>query len=442
MATSLLQAPDQDAPDKENERFKKGERPEGFQTEKLSREDIVRDKQRQFLQQEVGDGIWNVIEMTESNQTLQENQEEPLERPTFRYQSLQQIGKGGYGTLYKVETPDGKIRALKKVQVVDRESIDRTRMEIMAQNLTGDLTPSVPRVHGYSGINGRGETAEHLRSMGAEIPADEKCFLIEMELINGEPLVNTRQQYLYTLKGLERNFPPQKPIDQKVMQEVQARFPYLAFRKESLDQVKTFADFTRLFRISFTQFTINTYAALSDALFVMHRSGLIHRDIKPENVMIDQTNGTAVLIDFGIVAVQEEDHNARFGGRKMDPEQIKEFSPTETVNGDVIGTVRYMAPEYLSSEEGISPAMDVWALGVSLLEDLTGQDYVSYNTDVGLMMQDIMQGQLNYKLLNQVPDMIRPVLMKMLQPDPQNRITTEELSREFRTLNASLVRMM
>lgn len=81
----------------------------------------------------------------------------------------------------------------------------------------------------------------------------------------------------------------------------------------------------------------------AEALWYAHSHGVLHRDVKPSNLMLD-SSGTLWLTDFGLA--------------KDDSEDL-------TRTGDILGTLRYMAPERF---RGISePRSDVYALGVSTL---------------------------------------------------------------------------
>ena len=92
---------------------------------------------------------------------------------------------------------------------------------------------------------------------------------------------------------------------------------------------------------------------LADALDYAHREGILHRDIKPANIMIDAKNRPQIM-DFGLAKLV--DHDA-----------------SETVEGSVLGTPVYMAPEQARGAlEEIGPHSDQYSLGVVLYELLTG----------------------------------------------------------------------
>ena len=92
-------------------------------------------------------------------------------------------------------------------------------------------------------------------------------------------------------------------------------------------------------------------ARLADALDHVHAHGVVHRDVKPSNVLVDR-DGTAFLADFGLA-------------RLVDSTRL-------TRADQVVGTAAYLAPEQVRGEP-VGPAADVYALGLVLLECLTGR---------------------------------------------------------------------
>ncbi|KAB2673297.1 MAG: serine/threonine protein kinase [Verrucomicrobia bacterium] len=94
---------------------------------------------------------------------------------------------------------------------------------------------------------------------------------------------------------------------------------------------------------------------ICDALQYAHDEGVVHRDIKPENVLVDR-KGRVKIADFGL---------AKILGR--DPESAR-----LTVEGQVMGTPHYMAPEQLERPLAVDHRADIYSLGVVFYEMLTG----------------------------------------------------------------------
>ena len=94
-------------------------------------------------------------------------------------------------------------------------------------------------------------------------------------------------------------------------------------------------------------------AGVADALATLHAAGIIHRDVKPSNIMIDE-HGRYMLADFGLAR--------------------SAMSTTMTRTGDALGTPLYMSPEQmLGTRDGIEERTDVYGLGATLYELLTGR---------------------------------------------------------------------
>lgn len=86
-----------------------------------------------------------------------------------------------------------------------------------------------------------------------------------------------------------------------------------------------------------------------------HKAGIVHRDLKPENILIDE-DGNARVADFGLAVT-------RSGGEH----------PFATLSAGPAGTLTYMAPEQKLPDGKITPATDVFALGLIMYEMLAGR---------------------------------------------------------------------
>ncbi len=99
-------------------------------------------------------------------------------------------------------------------------------------------------------------------------------------------------------------------------------------------------------------------AQLARALAAAHREGIVHRDLKPANVFLatsaEDDPYLVKLVDFGVAKVLED------------------LNEGSTKSGTAVGTPAYMAPEQLQGARNITPACDLWALGVLFFKIVTG----------------------------------------------------------------------
>src|SRR6202043_707574 len=137
----------------------------------------------------------------------------------------------------------------------------------------------------------------------------------------------------------------------------------------------------------------------ADALSYAHRQGILHRDIKPSNLLLD-AQGTMWITDFGRPKAEGTDEL--------------------TQAGDIVGTIRFMAPERFAGQS--LPQSDVYALGVTLYEMLTLQP-VFVETNKGHLISKVMQeAPLSPRFLDPgIPRDLETVVLKCLAKEPEHR---------------------
>lgn len=137
-----------------------------------------------------------------------------------------------------------------------------------------------------------------------------------------------------------------------------------------------------------------------EGLHHAHKKGIFHRDIKPSNLMLTP-DGTVKLMDFGIAIMAGEQRLTQ-------------------VNR-VVGTLEFMSPELIQGKEP-SVASDIYAVGVTMYELLTGKLPFEGNTDYNLM-QDILKKKPPpvEKLNTSVPKPLAQIIMKSLEKKPEYR---------------------
>ena len=142
---------------------------------------------------------------------------------------------------------------------------------------------------------------------------------------------------------------------------------------------------------------------ICDAVGYAHQRGMIHRDIKPANLMIN-VMGQAILMDFGIAKI--------VGGQ------------SHTATGAVVGTAMYMSPEQIKGESPDSRS-DIYSLGVTLFEMVSGQPPYKADSAMTLMMMHVNDPVPDIKKLNpDVPNELVAIINKALAKDPNDRYQT------------------
>jgi len=135
------------------------------------------------------------------------------------------------------------------------------------------------------------------------------------------------------------------------------------------------------------------------ALRIAHRQGLVHRDIKPHNVLVDG-EGRVKVTDFGI---------ARAGPSQM------------TEEGSIIGTAQYLSPEQAQGAP-VTPASDLYSVGIVLYELLTGSVPFAGESPVELAMKHLSKvPEPPSRIRPEVPRDLDFVVMRALAKAPSER---------------------
>lgn len=155
-------------------------------------------------------------------------------------------------------------------------------------------------------------------------------------------------------------------------------------------------------------------------LQAIHDAGIIHRDLKSRNVMLANRNGAtcAVLMDFGLA-------------RRFSPSD----SPTDPAfskPGFIAGTPDYMAPEQFQGTE-ISPATDIYALGVVLYEMVTGKHPFEASSPVGAAVLRGRRPQHASSLRTGLPRYCDEIISRCLEFDQKQRFQSANEAAEALT---------
>ena len=147
---------------------------------------------------------------------------------------------------------------------------------------------------------------------------------------------------------------------------------------------------------------------VAEGLAYAHSQGIVHRDIKPSNLLLD-AKGTVWITDFGLAKAEGTD--------------------ALTHTGDIVGTLRYMAPEHFDGWS--DPRSDVYSMGVTLYELLTLQ-YLFQEPNRAKLVESVMHvaPASPRKLDKKVPRNLETIILKAIAKEPAERYATAEQMAE------------
>jgi WD40 repeat protein len=146
-------------------------------------------------------------------------------------------------------------------------------------------------------------------------------------------------------------------------------------------------------------------------LAAAHRAGLVHRDVKPGNIMLDSATRRAKLMDFGLV-------------------RMATLPGGTTQDGTIPGTPEYMSPEQVREPERIDARTDVYSLGVTLYEALTGE--VPFRGVPQMVLRQIVDDEPRppRRLNDQIPRDLETICLCCLEKEPGKRYRNAEALAE------------
>lgn len=138
------------------------------------------------------------------------------------------------------------------------------------------------------------------------------------------------------------------------------------------------------------------------ALSVAHGMDIIHRDIKPQNIMI-QPDGNVKVMDFGIARAKNS---------------------TLAKTSAVLGTAHYISPEQAQGKE-LTPASDIYSLGVVLYESATGKLPFDGPDSVSVAMKQVQENPQPPRVVNpEISPDLEAIILKAMAKKPEERFAT------------------
>ncbi len=148
----------------------------------------------------------------------------------------------------------------------------------------------------------------------------------------------------------------------------------------------------------------------AEGLAYAHARGIIHRDIKPANLLLD-TAGVVWITDFGLAKGEDEGL---------------------TLTGDIIGTIRYMAPERFRGQG--DPRVNIYALGLTLYELLALRPAFHSADRLRLMEKIKNEEPVRPRSIDgRIPRDLETIVLKAMDKDPKRRYPTAgEMAEDLR----------
>jgi serine/threonine protein kinase len=152
---------------------------------------------------------------------------------------------------------------------------------------------------------------------------------------------------------------------------------------------------------------------ICNALECAHENNIIHRDVKPENIILSK-KGVVKLTDFGIAQLNVEN------GRKL------------TQQGSILGSFIYLSPEQLKDSSNIDSRTDIYSLGATLYELLTGKPAFQAENLAEVFMKIFSdKPAVPSTFIKDIPEMLEIAILKSLAKEPENRFQSAKEMKEI-----------
>ena len=153
--------------------------------------------------------------------------------------------------------------------------------------------------------------------------------------------------------------------------------------------------------------SVNFVKQVTHALEHLHKRGFVHRDIKPSNILVTR-EGTVKLTDMGLARAVDESLKSNI-----------------TREGTTVGTVDYMAPEQARDSQAADIRSDIYSLGCTWYQMLTGEPPFPTGSVTNKLYAHISKPRPDPRALNRsVPEEVVVILHRMMARKPADRYQT------------------
>lgn len=136
---------------------------------------------------------------------------------------------------------------------------------------------------------------------------------------------------------------------------------------------------------------LNPLIAVCEAMSYAHSRGVVHRDLKPDNIILGEF-GETIILDWGLAKLQRERPAESLDDAPQGAPRISPRIPGMTVDGEILGTPAFMAPEQIEARFGaVTARTDVYALGTILYLILTGE--LPYQGELAVILNRVSDGR-------------------------------------------------
>jgi serine/threonine protein kinase/tetratricopeptide (TPR) repeat protein len=176
---------------------------------------------------------------------------------------------------------------------------------------------------------------------------------------------------------------------------------------------------------------LGRFVDVCEAIEYAHSRGVLHRDLKPANIMLGKF-GETLVVDWGLAkaAGMHSEKTPKSSEGKLVPQSGRSLDPT--LAGSAVGTPQFMSPEQAEGRlDDLGPSTDVYALGATLYQVLTGRPPVE-GGELGDLLRRVVRGDIAppRTVCRDVPKSLEAVCLKAMSRNQEDRYSSAQALAE------------